>query len=184
MTIRDYPTEGLTVHWNARICQHSGICAGTLPRVFRPSERPWIDPDAASASQLAAMIDTCPSGALSYTWTSTDEAEAAQVEAPLVEVVNAPERERYEILVDGAVAGFTHYMPHEGCLVFDHTLIKESYSGRGLASVLVRGALDDVRVSGSRIVPLCEYMAGWLPKHPDYEDLVDRDLLMRILATA
>lgn len=189
MTIRDYPTEGLTVHWNASICQHSGICAGTLPRVFRPSERPWIDPDAASASQLAAMIDTCPSGALSYTWTSTDEAEAAQVEAPgveapVVEVVNAPERERYEILVDGAVAGFTHYMPHEGCLVFDHTLIKESYSGRGLASVLVRGALDDVRASGSRIVPLCEYMAGWLPKHPDYEDLVDRDLLMRILATA
>ena len=84
MAIRDYPTEGLTVHWNASICQHSGICAGTLPRVFRPSERPWIDPDAASAPQLAAMIDTCPSGALSYTWTSTDEAKVAEVEAPEV----------------------------------------------------------------------------------------------------
>lgn len=180
VTIRDYSTEDLTVHWNASICQHSGVCAGTLPEVFRPSERPWIDPDAASAPQLAAMIDTCPSGALSYTWTSTGETEAE----PVVEVINAPGRERYEILVDGTLAGFTHYMPHEGSLVFDHTLIKENFSGRGLASVLVRGALDDVRATGVRIVPLCEYIAGWLPKHPDYEDLVDRDLLMRILATA
>lgn len=84
-------------------------------------------------------------------------------------MVNAPERKRYEILVGGALAGFTHDMPYEGCLVFDHTLIKENCSGRGLASVLVRSALDDVRASGIRIVPLFEYMAGWLPEHPDYE---------------
>jgi hypothetical protein len=32
-------------------------------------------------------------------------------------------------------------------------------------------------------VPLCEYVASWLEKHPDYADLVDRDLLARILAT-
>jgi uncharacterized protein len=102
----------------------------------------------------------------------------------VIEVRNAPERSRYEILVDGTFAGFTHYQPFEGSLVFDHTVIKEEFAGQGLASKLVRATLDDVRAQQLRIVPLCEYIAAWLEKHADYDDLVDRDLLARILATA
>ena len=67
MTIRDYPTTGLTVHWDPSLCQHSRVCATTLPAVFRPRERPWIDADAARADEIAATIDACPSRALSYT---------------------------------------------------------------------------------------------------------------------
>ena len=102
----------------------------------------------------------------------------------MIEVLDAKERSRYEILVDGTFAGFTHYQHHEGALVFDHTVIKEKFAGQGLASKLVRATLDDVRAQEVRIVPLCEYVAGWLEKHPDYDDLVDRDLLARILATS
>ena len=102
----------------------------------------------------------------------------------MIEVLDAPERSRYEILVDGTFAGFTHYQPYEGSLVFDHTVINEQFAGQGLASKLVRATLDDVRAKHGRVVPLCEYMAGWLEKNPDYDDLVDRELLARILATA
>jgi len=111
------------------------------------------------------------------TWTAPDE-------EPAVEVRSAPERSRYEIRVDGVPAGFAHYVPDEGALIFDHTLIKDAFAGRGLGSVLVRGALDDVRAQGGRIVALCEYVSGWLGKHPEYEDLVDQELHERILATA
>jgi uncharacterized Fe-S cluster protein YjdI/predicted GNAT family acetyltransferase len=183
MATRDYPTEGLTVHWDPSICQHSGVCARTLPRVFRPRERPWIDPDAASAAEIAAMIDTCPSRALSYTWTAP-EAELVSDAAPVIEVRNSPAHSRYEVRVDGALAGFTHYLTEDGALVFDHTLIKDAFAGQGLGSVLARGALDDVRAQGGRIVALCEYISGWLGKHPEYEDLVDHELHARILATA
>jgi predicted GNAT family acetyltransferase len=102
----------------------------------------------------------------------------------VIEVLDAPERSRYEILVDGTFAGFTHYQPYEGSLVFDHTVIKDAFAGQGLASKLVRATLDDVRALKGRIVPLCEYISGWLEKHPDYDDLVDKELLARILATA
>jgi uncharacterized protein len=102
----------------------------------------------------------------------------------VIEVLDAPERSRYEILVDRTFAGFTHYQPYEGSLVFDHTVIKDAFAGQGLASKLVRATLDDVRARKSRIVPLCEYISGWLEKHPDYDDLVDKELLARILATA
>lgn len=101
----------------------------------------------------------------------------------MIEIRNAPERDRYEILVDGTFAGFSHYQPQEGSLVFDHTVIREQFAGQGLASKLARGALDDVRAQQGRIVPLCEYIAAWLEKNSDYDDLVDHDLLARIVAT-
>jgi len=74
MATRDYPTAGLTIHWDSEVCIHSGICAATLPAVFRPRERPWIDADAASADELAGTIDTCPSGALRYSREWADDA--------------------------------------------------------------------------------------------------------------
>ncbi len=101
----------------------------------------------------------------------------------MIEVLDVTERSRYEILVDGTFAGFTRYRHHEGALVFDHTVIKDEFAGQGLASKLVRATLDDVRAQNVRIVPLCAYVASWLEKHPDYADLVDRDLLARILPT-
>ena len=67
MATRDYPTDGLTIHWDSGVCVHSGICAASLPTVFRPSEKPWITPEAASADDIARTIDACPSGALTYT---------------------------------------------------------------------------------------------------------------------
>lgn len=53
--------------------------------------------------------------------------------------------------------------------VFFHTSVSDAYAGRGLASVLVRGALDDAVSSGYRIVPVCPYVAAWLKKYPEYE---------------
>jgi uncharacterized Fe-S cluster protein YjdI/CDGSH-type Zn-finger protein len=67
MATRDYPTDGVTIHWDSVLCAHSGVCAATLPQVFRPREQPWIVASAASAERIARTIDVCPSGALSYT---------------------------------------------------------------------------------------------------------------------
>lgn len=81
MTMRDYPASGLTIHWDSEVCIHSRVCASTLPEVFRPSERPWIVADAGSAEEIAATIDTCPSGALRYTWSQEPVVPAQAAEA-------------------------------------------------------------------------------------------------------
>ncbi len=65
---RDYNQGEITVHWDAGKCTHSANCVRALPRVFRPKARPWINVSAADADALAAAVDTCPSGALAYTW--------------------------------------------------------------------------------------------------------------------
>lgn len=53
-----------------------------------------------------------------------------------------------------------------------HTVVSDDYAGQGLASVLVRAVVEDVIGSGKSIVPVCPYVAAWLPKHPEYADHV------------
>jgi uncharacterized Fe-S cluster protein YjdI/CDGSH-type Zn-finger protein len=69
MATKDYEGNGIIVHWNAEQCSHSGRCVAGSPEVFDVHHRPWITATADTADHLAAVIDTCPSGALSYTRT-------------------------------------------------------------------------------------------------------------------
>jgi uncharacterized Fe-S cluster protein YjdI len=69
MATRDYVGIGVTVHWDGDRCFHSERCMKGLPTVFDEAARPWVTLDGADAAAVAAVIDTCPSGALSYTRT-------------------------------------------------------------------------------------------------------------------
>ncbi|MGW2374601.1 GNAT family N-acetyltransferase [Kitasatospora sp. NPDC001683] len=80
---------------------------------------------------------------------------------------------RYEIRIDGELAGFTEYLDLDGQRVFYHTLVEEAFAGRGLAGQLVQEALTDVRAAGKRIVPVCPYVAKFLIKHDEFADMTD-----------
>ena len=62
-----YKGRNISIHNNDGVCAHRGHCTGNLPSVFKSKGEPWIDPDAASADEIARVIEMCPSGALSYT---------------------------------------------------------------------------------------------------------------------
>jgi predicted GNAT family acetyltransferase len=90
-----------------------------------------------------------------------------------IEVVHIPDNSRYEIHVDGTVAGFTEAKERaDGVVLFSHTVVDDAYEGEGLGSKLVAGALDDVREHGRRIQVTCEYVLSFLVKHPGYLDLL------------
>ncbi len=71
-TIKKYQKDNLTILWEPKKCIHSGVCVRTLPKVYDPKGTPWINTDNASVEALKSQIDTCPSGALSYTETYDD----------------------------------------------------------------------------------------------------------------
>jgi hypothetical protein len=79
---------------------------------------------------------------------------------------------RYEIHVDGVLAGFAEYKLLEGAMLFPHTEILPAFEGQGLGSKLARYALDDVRAKGLWAIPACEFIANYIHKHPEYVDLV------------
>lgn len=94
-----------------------------------------------------------------------------------VEIVPNPEQDRIEIHVDGNKAGQAEYVRKGDRVIFTHTEIADAYEGQGLGSQLARGVLDAVRASGEPIVPLCPFIAGYIGKHPEYDDLVDHECL-------
>jgi len=65
-SMRAYSTDEITVEWRAERCIHSGNCARSLPRVFNPRRRPWVDVSAAEADAIESAVRRCPSGALAF----------------------------------------------------------------------------------------------------------------------
>jgi predicted GNAT family acetyltransferase len=96
------------------------------------------------------------------------------------EVRDAFEHHRYEILADGDLAGFAVYRDMDGTRVFTHTEVFPAFEDRGLGTILIGGALDDARAAGRSIVALCPFVDRFVGKHPEYGDLVDSDLDVKL----
>lgn len=90
-----------------------------------------------------------------------------------VSVTNATQRSRYEITVGDTRAGLAQYLDRNDQRIFFHTEIDESFAGRGLASTLISEALTDTRAEGLRIVAVCPFVAKYLGKHHDFDDITD-----------
>ena len=86
-------------------------------------------------------------------------------------VRDAPERSRYEIVVDDTGAGFAAYRDRDGVRVLTHTEVDGAFQGKGVGSDLARGALDDVRARGLDAEVRCPFLTTWIRRHPDYADV-------------
>ena len=87
-------------------------------------------------------------------------------------VVDVPERSRFEVLVDGEIAGFTEYRRRPGLIAFIHTLIDPRFEGQGLGSQLVRTALSEARSDRLSVLPFCPFVRSYIAGHTEYLDLV------------
>lgn len=87
------------------------------------------------------------------------------------EVVRNDARSRYELVVGERVA-VSEFNRLTNAVMFTHTEVPAALEGQGVGSALARGALDDVRVQGLQVIPLCPFIAAFIRRHPEYLDLV------------
>ncbi len=73
----EYSNDDITILWNAHLCKHAAVCVNTLPNVYKPNERPWININNATTEELKSQIAKCPSGALTYKSTTMEKGEVA-----------------------------------------------------------------------------------------------------------
>ena len=74
---------------------------------------------------------------------------------PEIVVSDAPERKRFEVTVDGELAGFLVYRAREGLLALIHTEVEGEAGEPGVA-----------------VLPFCPFVNEWIKRHPEYVDLV------------
>lgn len=77
---------------------------------------------------------------------------------------------RYELDVDGATA-FANYRLAPGKVIITHTETPRALRGRGIASELVQGALEQIRLEGLKVVAGCSFVVDYLDKHPEFADV-------------
>jgi uncharacterized protein len=99
-----------------------------------------------------------------------------------LEIRDVPEEKAYVAFIDGERAGKAEYVTRDGRRVFTHTEVDGAHAGAGIAARLVRHALDDMRARGVPVVPLCPFFRSYIARHPEYEDLVDREMTERFLS--
>jgi len=92
----------------------------------------------------------------------------------MTEVRDNPDRQRYELEVDSRLA-IAAYDRRDGAIVFTHTEVPEELAGHGVASRLIAGALADARRQGLKVVPICEFVAAYLDRHAEDQDLIAAD---------
>ena len=91
-----------------------------------------------------------------------------EVELPVIHNTAA---KRFEISLDGKVASSKYLLAGE-MIVIEHTEVPVELKGKGLASQIVRTALDYARAQKLKVMPLCPFTAGFIHRHPEYQDLV------------
>lgn len=91
---KKYTNGEVTIVWKPSVCIHSTICwkhATGLPEVFKPAEKPWIDPQGSSTEKIIAQVKKCPSGALDYYLNeATNDIRGIDAESIVEEVPNGP----------------------------------------------------------------------------------------------
>ena len=81
---------------------------------------------------------------------------------------------RYELVSDdGELIALIDYRVTESMIDLFHAETNPAHGGKGYGSLLVEGALDDIREQGGLSVrPSCSFVADFFGKHPEYADLL------------
>ena len=78
---------------------------------------------------------------------------------------------QFETVVDGKTAYAAYDLEEPNRIVFTHTIVPEELSGRGIANQLVKTGLAHAREKKLTVVPQCSFVAAFIKRHPEYEDL-------------
>lgn len=76
---KEYKGADITVLFDMSRCIHARNCFLKVPEVFDPAQRPWVQPDNAPAEEIAAMVRSCPSGALGFQYADATTEAAPKI---------------------------------------------------------------------------------------------------------
>ena len=94
-----------------------------------------------------------------------------QNSTPSLDIIHDQAAKRFETSVEGHT-GYISYQDRDNTLVYDHTIVPQQLGGRGVGSALVKHALDYAREHDKKVVPQCSFVASYISKHPEYQDLI------------
>jgi predicted GNAT family acetyltransferase len=91
-----------------------------------------------------------------------------------LEVSNNEAKHRFEINLDAGTAFFEYIKQGKDVYNLYHTEVPPQFEGHGVGSGLAKGALEYIKTQGKQIIPTCPFVAAYLKRHPEYQELVKK----------
>ena len=88
-----------------------------------------------------------------------------------IDIIHNEQNNRFETTIDGQT-GYISYQNQGNALIYDHTIVPQALGGRGVGSALVKHALNYARENDKKVIPQCSFVASYINKHSEYQDLV------------
>lgn len=85
------------------------------------------------------------------------------------------EAHRFVLESDGIAAGVIQFTDDGTNWRLDHTVVDDQWEGRGFGSMLARAALDGAREEGRGVIPRCSFVAAYVKRHHDWDDILQPD---------
>jgi predicted GNAT family acetyltransferase len=80
-------------------------------------------------------------------------------------------KHRYELTTEGHLS-IIEYMIAANDVYLTHTEVPPALEGRGIGSRIVGLALEDIRSRNMKMVPLCPFVAAYIKRHKEWNDMV------------
>jgi predicted GNAT family acetyltransferase len=90
-------------------------------------------------------------------------------------VQDNPGDSRFEITVEGELAGYVDYRRDGQEYALPHTRVFTQFEGRGIGGQLIAGALTEIASRGGTVLPYCPFVPKVIRDNPEYLDLVPED---------
>lgn len=104
-----------------------------------------------------------------------DERRISSADGEL-EIVDVPERRRYEVRIGSRVVGHVRYARSGEAITLVHTEVDPDQEGKGIGSRLAVAVLTDVTSRDLSVVVRCPFIAAYIRRHPaDYPTVEVRD---------
>jgi predicted GNAT family acetyltransferase len=167
--LANLPTEAFGAGWMAPLAELLTIDAAVVEPALIPSQSPTGAEGIETAGTANRGGDAGSGGAGHVV---DGRAVTSTLAPPTVAVVHHSDDEYYELLVDGERAGILVYHTIGSQLSITHTVIEQTYRGRGLSWALVGHALDDIRTKSVTVSNYCAVVSRFVEKNPEYRDLL------------
>ena len=158
MIKKEYSNGTINIIWQPAKCEHAGVCVRSLPDVYKPKEKPWINADGADSLALVNQINACPSGALSY-------------RMPAENIKEDSEQKKYFVSIGDKEAKI-EYIKSSDKIYLTHTEVADTLTGKGIGSKLIKGVLQKIKEENLTLIPLCPFVAMYIKNHPEWKELV------------
>lgn len=91
-----------------------------------------------------------------------------------LEINHSPTRKSFEAIVEGRLAHADYHIKGQR-IYFTHTYVPPELEGRGIASQIVKVALEHARQEGLQVVAQCPFVSAYIRRHPEYQSLLAED---------